>query len=188
MTTINANSNIESVVYQNFYNKNTIGLTESYTFSKYKWWESINTADISYTKAVSKVGTTNPVREGTNSYFSTVNTFTINKSRTIAINLNFWISLAGVSELDKSTSARQIDMGVKFLLLQKKLQLTLAINDILSSNRPIYTSTSNNINVAYRNYYDNRFYRLSFVYKFGNNKLSTKKYDLGNEDERKRID
>lgn len=188
LTTINANSNIESVVYQNFYNKNTIGLTESYTFSKYKWWESINTADISYTKAVSKVGTTNPVREGTNSYFSTVNTFTINKSRTIAINLNFWISLAGVSELDKSTSAHQIDMGVKFLLLQKKLQLTLAINDILSSNRPIYTSTSNNINVAYRNYYDNRFYRLSFVYKFGNNKLSTKKYDLGNEDERKRID
>lgn len=70
--------------------------------------------------------------------------------------------------------------------MNKNLQLSIIGNDIFSTNRPSYVTISNNINQEYKNYYDNRFFRISLIYKLGSNKVKVEKRDFGNEDEKNR--
>ena len=110
-----------------------------------------------------------------------------NKQKTIILNLNFWLSPNGISDLDESTTSNQLDISMKFFFFEKNLQLALIGNDIFSSNRPTYISYSNNIKQEYKNYYDQRFFRLSLTYKLGNSKIKTTKRKFSNETEQSRI-
>ena len=101
-------------------------------------------------------------------------------------NINYWYSFPGVSDLDKSTSSSQLDATLKILLLNKKLQIAIAGNDIFSSNRPKFTSYSDGIEVSFKNYYDFRNLRISLLYKFGNNLLKSNQRNFKNEEEKNR--
>ena len=184
LTTVDTNTNIQATKYENFFDTQVLGLSESYTFNKIKWWESINAIDLSFSKSESKNDITNKNRFGFNSYFSTNNTITFNKN--ITLNLNFWLNPRGVTDLDIITNSNQLDISVKFFFMNKNLQLSIIGNDIFSTNRPSYVTISNNINQEYKNYYDNRFFRISLIYKLGSNKVKVEKRDFGNEDEKNR--
>ena len=187
LTTLDENTNIQATKYANFFNTEIFGISESYTFDKIKWWESVNSLDLSYNKSTSKVSITNQNREGFNSYFSTNNTFNLNSKKTIILNLNFWLSPSGVDGLDKISASNQFDLAMKFFFLDKNLQLGIVANDIFSSNRFTYTSFSNNIKQEYRNYYDVRSFRISLFYKFGSTKIKVEKRNFGNEEEKGRV-
>lgn len=184
LTTVDTNSNIQATRYENFFNTQVIGLSESYTFNKIKWWESINAIDLSFSKSESNIDVTNKKRLGFNSYFSTNNTITLNKN--IALNINFWLNPRGVENLDIITMSSQLDISVKLFLMNKNMQLSIIGNDIFSTNRPSYMTISNNIRQEYKNYYDYRSFRISLIYKLGSSKVKVEKRDLGNEDERNR--
>ena len=186
ITLTDSNTNIQSTKYSNSFNTEIIGLSESYTFDKLNFWESYNSLDLSYSKTSSLLNFTNQNREGINTYFSTNNTFFINKRKTIILNLNFWLSPNGVSDLDKSTASNQLDLALKCLLLNKDLQLSFIVNDLTSSNRPTYISYSNNLQQEYKNYYDNRFFKVSITYKFGNKNINVEKRGFGNDEEKSR--
>ena len=70
--------------------------------------------------------------------------------------------------------------------VKDKNNYTFNANDILSTNRPIYTSFTNNIQIDYKNYYDVRLFRLSLVYKFGNKNINVEKKEVGNQEEKER--
>ena len=186
ITLTDSNTNIQSTKYSNSFNTEIIGLSESYTFDKLNFWESYNSLDLSYSKTSSLLNFTNQNREGINTYFSTNNTFFINKRKTIILNLNFWLSPNGVSDLDKSRASNQLDLALKCLLLNKDLQLSFIVNDLTSSNRPTYISYSNNLQQEYKNYYDNRFFKVSITYKFGNKNINVEKRGFGNDEEKSR--
>lgn len=186
LTSLDANTNIQSTKYTNFFNTEIFGLSESYTLNKIKWWESVNSIDLSYSNSDSKITITNQNRRGFNSYFSTNNTFNLNNKKTIILNFNFWINPKGVSDLDKNTASNQFDLSMKFFFLDKKLQLVIISNDVFSSNRPTYVSYTNDIKQEYKNYYDNRSFKISLSYKFGSTKLKVYRRNLGNEEEKNR--
>ncbi|ELY2018104.1 TonB-dependent receptor family protein, partial [Flavobacterium psychrophilum] len=186
LATIDINTNIQSFKYANYFNTTILGLSESYTFSVLKFWESINSADLSYSNSDSKVITTNQNRTGFNSYFSTENTFYLNKSKSIIFNLNFWVIPSGVSDLDINIASNQLDLSMKFLFLNKNLQLNIIGNDIFRSNKSAYKSINNNIVQEYNNYYDIRSFRIALTYKFGNTKINIENRNLGNEEEKNR--
>ena len=187
ITLVDSNTNIQSTKYSNSFDTEIIGLSESYTFDKINFWESYNTLDLSYSKTSSLLSFTNQNREGINTYFSTNNSFFFNKQKTIILNLNFWLSPNGVSDLDKSTASNQLDLALKCLLLNKDLQVSFIVNDLTSSNRPTYISYSNNLQQEYKNYYDNRFFKLSITYKFGNKNINVDKRGFGNDEEKSRV-
>lgn len=186
LATIDINTNIQSLKYANYFNTTILGLSESYTFNTLKFWESINSIDLSYSNSDSKVTTTNQKRTGINSYFSTDNTFYLNKSKSIIFNLNFWVIPSGVSDLDINIASNQLDLSMKFLFLNKNLQLNIIGNDIFRSNKSAYKSINNNIVQEYNNYYDIRSFRIALTYKFGNTKLNIENRNLGNEEEKNR--
>ncbi|VFA43605.1 outer membrane beta-barrel family protein [Chryseobacterium indologenes] len=170
----------------NFLKTYNIGLTENISFNPVKFWTTTNSFDINYTKSTSDTSITVGSLNGWNTYLSTDNEFSLNSKKTLSFNVGYWISLPGVNGVDKVGTNQSLYAGLKFLMLDKNLQLSIIANDILKTQKPVYTSYSNGIKTMYRNYYDTQFFTLSLSYKFGNQKLKVSKHNFGNQEEKNR--
>ena len=95
----------------------------------------------------------------------------------------FYPTLSGIYQISDYSS---LDIGFKMLLVDKKLQISANIYDMFSSNRPKYTSVTNGVKQLSKNYYDDRYLRISLKYSFGNSNISVSNRDLGNQDEKNR--
>lgn len=184
---INPLDNIQANIILNYLNSEYIGLSESYTISPYKGFQSYNSFDIFYSNSKSSVFYINSNIAGVNYNFTTNNNFTFNKEKTILFGLNFSYNFKGVSGVDKISAYSQLDASLKFLFLNKKLSLAIIGNDILKTSIITQTSITNNYPIIYRNYEDIRFLRISLVYKFGNKDIKTTQIEGSNEEEKNRL-
>ncbi|RZL30615.1 MAG: TonB-dependent receptor, partial [Pedobacter sp.] len=155
-------------------------------FNQLKWWESINQIDVFYNLSKSELPQTLNSLKGFGAYFSTVNQFVFNRKKTILGDVSFWYQFPTVDGLNKNMSQYNLDLGLKTLLLNKKLQLAINASDVLKSNKYRLSSVVNNIRQEYNNYYDNRQLRISIRYNFGNEKIKQVDRKAGNEEERRR--
>ena len=186
ITIVDNTDNIQKTIAQNFFKTTIIGISESYTYNKLKWLSSTFSFDWNYSKSESLIPITNQNLNGSNAYFSISNDFNLNKNKTLLFNFSYWYNFKGTSDLDKNNAYSQLDASIKYFAFDKKLQISFNANDILSTNRPIYTSFTNNIQIDYKNYYDVRLFRLSLVYKFGNKNINVEKKEVGNQEEKER--
>lgn len=170
----------------NFLTTNRYGIAETFTYDVVSWWTSTNNADLNYVSSSSVNPATQKNRNGYNAYFSSNNDFILNKKKTLALSLNYWYSLPGISGLDHVSSANSLSLAVKIYLLNKKLQLTVAGNDVFKGERYSITSYTNDTKIVYKNYYDNRSLRFTLSYKFGNQKIKVNTKKTGNEEEKNR--
>lgn len=171
----------------NYYDMFSVGISESYSFNKWNWWSSIFALDANYTKAKSLVDNAEKSKTGFNTTFSTANNFVLNKSNTILFSLNYWFSFPGISDLYTISSSSSLSIGIKFLLLDKNMAISIQGNDIFSGERVLATGYFNQVKTTNRNYEDSRSFRFSLNYKLGNSRLKTTKRDFGNETEQNRI-
>lgn len=183
---LDSNTKISRYFVENFLNTQNIGLTESITFNPLKCWTSNNSIDINQSKTISNSNVTVKSLNGLNSSFSTNNDFVCNSSKTIFLNVGYWISFPGTNGISTSSVEQSLNAAFKWLLLNKNLQLTISGNDILKTQRPTYTSFSNSIKTEYKNYYDQQSIRFSISYKIGSKKIKIEKRDFGNDDEKNR--
>ncbi|MDR1877915.1 MAG: TonB-dependent receptor [Flavobacteriaceae bacterium] len=183
ITIVDNDTNIQRTIAENFFSTSVMGISESYTFKKLRWLSSTFSFYWFYSWSKSSIPITNQTLNGADTYFSTSNDLILNASKTLVFNISYWYNFKGVSDLDKNNAYSQLDASIKYLALNKKLQISLNINDILSSNRPAYISYTNNIRIDYKNYFDYRLFRLSLTYKFGNDKISVDKKNVGNQEE-----
>ena len=186
ITIVDNTDNIQKTIAQNFFKTTIIGISESYTYNKLKWLSTTFSFDWNYSKSESLIPITNQNLNGSNAYFSISNDFNLNKNKTLLFNFSYWYNFKGTSDLDKNNAYSQLDASLKYFAFDKKLQISFNANDILSTNRPIYTSFTNNIQIDYKNYYDVRLFRLSLVYKFGNKNINVEKKEVGNQEEKER--
>ena len=186
ITIVDNTDNIQKTIAQNFFKTTIIGVSESYTYNKLKWLSSTFSFDWNYSKSESLIPITNQNLNGSNAYFSISNDFNLNKNKTLLFNFSYWYNFKGTSDLDKNNAYSQLDASIKYFAFDKKLQISFNANDFLSTNRPIYTSFTNNIQIDYKNYYDVRLFRLSLVYKFGNKNINVEKKEVGNQEEKER--
>ena len=110
----------------------------------------------------------------------------INNSKTIIFNTRFSNIFKGVWDLDRNNSYNQLDASLKFLFFDKNLQITLAGTDLFHSYQQEFISYTNDIQINYKSYLDKRAFRISLIYNFGNNKISSRNKSTGNEDEKNR--
>ena len=183
---VDPNTNIQEISPQNYYETTKIGLTESYTFTKWKWWESVNILDIHYSDATSLVDFTNAGEKGWNTYLATNNSFVLNSEKTVMASANFWYAFPGVYDIYRTSSTSNLDLSLKFFFLNKDLQLGLNAYDVFKGQRVRVEGETNNVNVAFRNYFDTQSFRISLLYKFGNKKIRVKRKKFGNQDEKDR--
>ncbi|CAL2081150.1 TonB-dependent receptor domain-containing protein [Tenacibaculum sp. 190524A02b] len=186
ITLTDSNTNIQATVRRNFLTQNVLGIYQSYTLKKVKWLESYLQYDVNYSKIKSNLPNTIQEQDGFNFYGAIDNSFYFNNSKTFLGEFNFWYSSPSVSGVDRIGQSYAADMGLKWLFLDKKLQVNFVLTDIFKTNRSVIKSIVNGIKQEYNNYYDNRQLRVSLTYKFGNSKLRSKRKSFSNEEERSR--
>ena len=119
-------------------------------------------------------------------YFSSLNQVVFNHSKTILGEVSFWYQFPTVDGLNKNKNQYNLDLGIKTLLLDKKIELAVTASDVLKTNQYRFSSLVNHIRQAYNNYYDSRQLRITFRYNFGNEKIKQQGRKPGNEEERRR--
>ncbi|KUJ60375.1 hypothetical protein AR687_18200 [Flavobacteriaceae bacterium CRH] len=185
---VEASTNIVHYFVLNFINVKEYGISESYVFDKLKWWTSTNSFYFGYSIANSTSAITVAQQKGYQSYFTTNNDFILNADKSFLFSLNYWYSFPGAVSLSHSTASQSLSLSLKYMLLSKKLQLTLTGEDIFKTEIATYTKYSNGIKQEFRNYYDSQMVRLSLKYKFGNKQLKVQERRFGNEEERSRVE
>jgi hypothetical protein len=171
---------------ENYLNTQRYGISESYYFSKYKWWQSSLSFDVNYYMAKSRLAITEQQQEGFNSSFSINNDFTLNSKKTLLLFANFWYDFPGINGIYKSKAASSLDSGMQYLLMNKDLKISLNVTDIFKTAGPRTNSTVNNIATMTKSYYDSRTLQFVISYKFGNKKINVQQRPTSNQEERRR--
>ncbi|WP_316795891.1 outer membrane beta-barrel family protein [Pedobacter agri] len=183
---IDANTNTQASRPINFIKGYNYQFSNAAVFNPFKKWQTINQFDVFYNVSKSNIVQTQDELIGFGAYFSTLNQFTLNQSKTFFADLNFWYQFPAVDGLNKNRSQYNLDFGIKALLLNKKLQLSLNANDVLKTNKYRFSSLINNIKQDYNNYYDAQQLRFTARFNFGNEKIKQLERKAGNEEERRR--
>lgn len=170
----------------NCINYYSIGVSESYNFNKFWWWNSFNSAACYY---IEKKGTIDEAISSIHTIsanMSTNNDFMLNKKRTLMLTLGFYYEFPFLSALGKTDARCYLYSGIRSHLFNENLTLSLTANDIFKSNHSKLTLKSNGIKYVYDNIPDSRYVRLSISYKIGNKKIQSEQRNIGNKEERGR--
>ena len=184
---IDATSSKEHYIPWNYFDLLSFGVSETYSFAKWNWWTSLIVVDVNYNRAKSLVDTTEKEKKGFNTTISSTNDLILNKANTMLLNINYWVTLPGISDLYHVSSSSSLNLGFKLLLLDKNMTISAYVNDIFSGERVLATGYFNQVKTTNRNYEDSRSFRFSLNYKFGNSKLKTIPRKFGNDEEQQRI-
>jgi hypothetical protein len=170
----------------NFYTGNSFGLNVNYSFKLFEIWESVFYADISYNKSTSSI-LQQPSFEGWGGYLSSNNNIVLNKTRTLIWFLNFWQTTYTVEGYKNIRPNANLSSGMRYSLLNKKLQLSLTVSDTFRQEIKNGVSIIENGTNEYRNYYDAQRVAFSINYMFGNNRIRGNQKKVSSEEQSRTV-
>ena len=184
---VNKDTKVTRYFPLNFINYETFGISETYTFNKFWWWNSYNNAICYHTYNTATIPEAQHTMKKYSGNFTTNNDFMLNKSKTIMLNLGFVYSFPLIDGFTNIQAFNLFYGGVKVKLFDEKLLISIVGNDIFHTQYIKASFTSNGINNYYNLYQDNQKIELTVTYKFGNKLIQTNQHGAGNDEERGRI-
>lgn len=183
---VDSNTKRTTYLRDNIINNNSYNASVSYTFKTFPWLQSQNGLYLFYSEnKLSKKADLN-VNNGGGYYFTTNNTLYLNTSKTLTSQVDFWYQPSLKSGLWDVSQSYALNFGMKYAMLDKKLNLSLYVNDIFNTSAiTVYTKT-NNVNQKFYNYYGQRYVNIGVSYSFGNSKIKVRDHQGGNSDEKDR--
>ncbi|WP_430411534.1 TonB-dependent receptor domain-containing protein [Kordia sp.] len=176
------------VTFDNFYTAYNYGLTETFLFNPTNWWNTTTQATLSKMDTRYKNGfdLDAELLSGWNFQFYNRNVFHLNEAKTVQAETTLIYASPQKLMYFSVSEMVSLDLGLKFSLLDKKLNCTLALNDILRRKATSVNTKTNGIDQTYYNYFDTRSVKVSLNYSFGNKKIKVKQRNSGNEAEQNR--
>lgn len=178
---------IQKFIRRNYFDGSFIGLDETLTFDFFTWWNSMNNAGAFYSETNVYSEYLEPKYSGWGSYVSTTNSFVLNKNKTFSGQLAYTYSFPTSYGESNISSYSNLNIAIRYALLNKKLQLSFVIDDLLKTNQYTIYNKSQDIDQSFRQYYDTQSFRISVSYKFGSDKINVKQRSFGNQEEKNRI-
>lgn len=172
---------------ENCVNYFSTGLSESWMFDKFSWWNSFNNVEVYYMQKKATITAAQPMLEIVSGKLYTNNDFVLNKKKSILFNLGFFYEFPYLAAYNRIESLCILYAGIKLLLFNENMTISLTANDILRTNHSKSSVISNNIRYVYDNYGDSRNIRLFVSYKFGNLNLRATKHKTSNTEEQERL-
>lgn len=166
--------------YLNYYNNNFYGANVSYTDTFFKFWEATISANASYQNS-EVFNISAETSEGTSVSYSINNTFILNKTKTVALFLNYDQSLPYKNVNSYYHNFSNLNSGIKVSLMEKQLQINATVTNIFAQRfrgDMYFDDNSQHFN----NYWDGRSLRLSVNYTFGNTKKQINKKQINFEE------
>jgi outer membrane receptor protein involved in Fe transport len=180
-----------AIIRENYANDHSFGITESVNWQIFKWWNTSSGLNTWYMKTYTSP---NLYQYFKPTYFSwggldisTNNSFNLNKDKTFTGEIDFWYNSPGRASGFYFPAAASLNAGLKYQLLNKKLQLALFANNILRTDKTIAQATTQNIKQSYTQYYNTQYLRFSVSYSLGNDKIHVNKHEGSNNEEKGRL-
>lgn len=186
VTYTDPNSIIQRVTPNNFYNQINYGFLEAYSFKVKSYWENNSDISIFYYKTDSDIDSIIPDISNWSGSFNTNNTFILDEEKKYKLSLGFMYNLPSIAGSYKLSSFYRLNLGFKTNFLNKNLQLSINVIDILKTDKQTFTQYVNNIKQVNLDYRDVRRIRISLVYSFGK-ELKIKNRVGSNKEEKQRI-
>jgi len=185
LSSIKDNAEMDIVgTYLNYYNNTSYGINLSYTDTFFRFWEASLSGNASIQN--SEVFNVNAeTQEGYSVSYSFNNTFTLNKSKTLAFFLNYSQDLPYKNVNYYFNNFSNLNSGLKIALMNKQLQINATVTNIFAQRYRGNMTFADNKQYM-NNYWDGRSFRLSVNYTFGNNKKKITKKNI-NFDEKDRV-
>ena len=173
------------VTRENYYKQYNYTLTESFTYTKVKWWQSQNSVNfIGYNTQFTKDFGSEP-KNGVQIYLTSNNTFSLTKNTKLQV--NSWYSSEHNRGLFSVGEMFDLSFGLQHSLFKNKVKMSLLFNDVLNTaSLRGYETVVNGVNQIYRQNESSRNFRISFSYNFGNKKINVKNRGFGNTTEQRR--
>ncbi|OMP77901.1 TonB-dependent receptor family protein [[Flexibacter] sp. ATCC 35208] len=173
------------ITRENYYKEHFYGIGEIYTEDITSWWQSRNTVFAlgSNSRFDGRIDAT--PQNGWQIYTATNNTFSIGDNTKLQLDYSYSSPFKkGLYEIGYRS---KLDLSIGQSFMDKKLNLTLLMNDIFNSAfLRDYTSIVNGVKQVYNENVSSRFFRISLSYNFGNDKIRVNKRAFGNEEEKDR--
>lgn len=181
---VDPNTKQQTYTFDNYYDLTASGLSETFSFQPFSWWKSTSQATLAYIDGKFKPGFENlgTFKNGLNFQFYTDHNFFLNSDKTLQLEATYNYSSPKKVLMYELGHTSSLDLGFKALFYNKRLKVSLAFQDIFKGNKPKITTYTNNIRQVYVNYFDSRNLKVSLTYKFGNEKLKSKKREVKNRD------
>ncbi|WP_430614093.1 TonB-dependent receptor domain-containing protein [Flavobacterium sp. JP2137] len=184
---INEIDKTRNFTQENFYNVDSYAFNQSYTFSNYPWWQSINALTVTWSRSTlnDDIKQVYQVQNGANAFVSSNNSFKITPQ--LAVEANGYFSSKTHYMIYKVDPSANLDLGVSYKMLDEQLKFSLNVYDVFrTSASKVYTNTGE-VQTTFNNYYDNRYANLSLTYSFGNKNIKAQKTQSGDEEARNRM-
>ena len=183
--TTDTQTDTQVITRKNYSKEYYYGISENYTFDKYSWWTSQNSASLLASKTTLFDDVNAKVQNGVRFYFTTNNIFSLTK--TTKLEVNYWYSSHHKRGLYEMGQYSSFDIGVRQSLLNDNLKVVLLMNDVFNSSyQNNVVSIVNGVKQTGNFNYSNQFFRLSLLYSFGSNKVKSDSRKFGNEEEQRR--
>lgn len=151
----------------NFGKTFSIGISENVNIKPLKWWKLNASADVYYIKTTGTIPERNYVLDGITGSLQLTNNLELNKKKTLFANYTFAYNTSGSDDdMDSYDDFMRHHLGFRALLFNKKLQLSLNINNLFENKNVTYSSYTNNIYTAYTSEAF-RTIRIGLTYNFG---------------------
>ena len=186
---IDLTANPETIEYQrgNYYDRQQYGLTLSYQYNKFEWWESANTLNGNYNDTTFTKELPTEVQNGFQFAFYTYNTFTLNKAKSFLFEANFEYHSPRKELYFEATHYSKFDAGLRYSLKDKGWSFVLLGTDIFKDYMAYFTTVVNNTPQRRSLYMDEQMLRVGVTYQFGNKKLASNQRESGNEEVQGRL-
>ena len=187
ITYVSSSTNMQTTVQKNFLTVSSFGISESFTYTKMKWWESNNEFMVYMNTAFSQDPATLSKVSGISAFASTKNSFVLNKKKTFSGEVNFLYQFPEVDGIENVGNYSALEMGFRLKLLEKKLTISCRISDILRTDLIKIQTEINSIEQRNLKYWDVRQLNISINYSLGNSKKERQIREESNEEEKGRI-
>jgi len=115
--------------FYNFFNKNSTGISLSYSDTLFSFWELNYSGDFSHMET-QVFATDAASRKGNSTSFNLQNSFALKKDRTIQFFMNYWFRLPSNIGNVYSYFVGNFVSGIKLSLLNKDFQMNIYVSDI----------------------------------------------------------
>ncbi|MDR2222048.1 MAG: TonB-dependent receptor [Flavobacteriaceae bacterium] len=179
-------TNVQKYLRDNIFDTEAYNLSVSYSLNTLPWLQSQINASLFYNKTtlIKKVDLI--TKNGIGTYFTTNNTLYLNAKKTFTAQVDYWIQPTLTSNIYEVYTSHGLGIGTKYSLLNKKLNLSLYVNDIFNTATQHVSTTTNGVYQNYKMNYDNRYVNFGLSYTFGNSKVKVSKHQGGNTEEQDR--
>ncbi|MBA5791749.1 TonB-dependent receptor [Flavobacterium sp. xlx-214] len=181
---LNAETKQNNYIWMNYVDEQSIGLTQSYTVKPKAWWTSVNTLYAGYSE--SNIAISTQKYKGVSGSFYTTNDFTLNGNKTLFLSVSYFQNFGETFQNTKLKPYAKFYATVKYLMLDKKLELGISGTDIFNG-REYITQEMYGVSQQFKNIWDMQRVRFSLTYRFGNNHLKTNERQSGNSEELNRM-